>query len=266
MLSLFQSELFRLHKRFQSWLLVIIAFVITGMFYAGFAFGARVLSGPDRDQFVSVLPYSALTEFGLSIGILFVGSVMLVIVAAGMMGNEYAWNTLRPLVTRARSRSSLLLAKLLALLVYAAVFSVVLAVLTAGLSIAGSLIAGVDSNITREATADAAWFTLRSLIANLPYLTLAFLLATWAKSNAAGIAGALGVMFLESIVFSLLAAFTDRAQAVAEWGIARNAQEMMMDWSGDAASWTSASILLAYSAVFVALSFVVFLRRDVTSG
>lgn len=266
MMSLLRSELFRLRKRPQSWLLLVIAFLITGMFYGGFALGARVITGEGQEEFASVLPYSELTDFGLSIGLLFIGSVMLVIVASGMMGNEFAWNTLRPLVARARSRTSLLTAKILALLVYAAVFSVVLAVLTAGLSVAGSIIAGVDIEFSGAATADAAWFTLRSLVANLPYLALAFMLATWAKSNAAGIAGALGIMFLEPIVFQLLSAFTDRAREVSEWGIAWNAQEMMVNWAGDADSWLQAGIVLAYSAVFIAVSFVIFLRRDVTSG
>jgi ABC-type transport system involved in multi-copper enzyme maturation permease subunit len=266
MLSLFTSELFRLRKRPQSWLLLVIAFVVTGMFYAGFAIGARVLSGTEREELVSVLPFSELPDFGLSIGLLFIGSVMLVIVASGMMGNEFAWNTLRPLVARARSRGALMGAKILAVLAYAVVFTVAMALLTAGLAVVASLVAGIDIGFSGQAALGAAWFTLRSLVANLPYVALAFLLATWAKSNAAGIAGALGVMFLEPIVFSVLSALTARAEAVASWGIAQNAQEMAVEWAGDAGSWRQTGILLAYSALFFAVSFAIFLRRDVTSG
>src|SRR5699024_1727211 len=108
MVNLLRSEIFRLRKRAQSWLLLVIAFVLVGLFYGGFVIGAMATSGEASDDLKSTLPLTELSDFGLSMGLGFFGSVMLIIIAAGMMGNEYSWNTLRPLVARARSRASLL--------------------------------------------------------------------------------------------------------------------------------------------------------------
>ena len=42
MFDLLRSELFRLRKRPQTWLLPVIAFALTAMLYTGFAIGSRV--------------------------------------------------------------------------------------------------------------------------------------------------------------------------------------------------------------------------------
>ena len=266
MYQLLQSELFRLRKRMQSWLLLVIAFVLVALFYGGFTIGAMVSTGQQKADLRKPLPFDQLSDFGLSIGLGFFGGVMLVIIAAGMMGNEFSWNTLRPLVARASSRSALLSAKLVALLIYTVIFSIVLAVLTAGLSVVSSKIVGVNVAFSGAAVADAAWFTLRSTMAGLPILTIAFMLATWARSNAAGIAGALGLSFIEPAVFGILGALSTRFNSIQKGGIAWNGQEVLVHWSNSTANWISVAILLAYSALFVFISFWVFLRRDVTSG
>ena len=48
MLNLLSSELFRLRKRPQTWLLLGIAFLLTALVYGGFVIGSRVTSGQDR--------------------------------------------------------------------------------------------------------------------------------------------------------------------------------------------------------------------------
>ena len=250
----------------QSWLLIAIAFALVGLFYGGFTIGSLVASGPDKADFQDPLPFDQLTDFGLSIGLGFFGSVMLIIIAAGMMGNEFSWNTLRPLVARAPSRQALISAKLVALVVYTIIFSLVLSILIAGLSIVSSLIAGVDVAFSAGALADAAWFILRMILGNLPYLAFAFLLATVARSNAAGIAGALGLSFIEPSAFGLLGMLNDVFDTIQKWGLGWNIQEVTTDWSGSSQDWISVGVLAAYTTLFAGLSYVVFIRRDVTSG
>lgn len=250
----------------QSWLLIAIAFVLAGLFYGGFTIGAMVSTGATSEDLKSALPFDELPEFGLSMGLGFFGSVMLVIIASGMMGNEYSWNTLRPLVARARSRSALLTAKLLALLIYAAIFTVVLSVLIGGMSLVSSLIVGIDTGYSGAALQEAAWFAFRTLVINIPYLAVAFLLATAAKSNAAGIAGALGLSFIEPTVFGILTMLSDRFNSIQKGGLAWNTEQVLFNWDGSSQAWTSVGVLALYTVVFVGLSYAIFLRRDVTSG
>jgi ABC-type transport system involved in multi-copper enzyme maturation permease subunit len=264
MLNLLQSELFRLRKRPQTWMLLGIAFLLTAMAYAGFVVGARVTSGQDRLDLSEVLTFPELTDFGLTMGLGFFGLVMVIIVSAGLMGNEYSWNTLRPLVARARGRSGLLTAKLLTMVIYTIGFMLVLAALIAVLSLVSSAIAGVDSRFSMDALGDAALYTLKLALAHMPYPAFAFMLATVARSNAAGIAGALGLMFIEQPILQLLGLASDIFESVEEFGIAYNLNSILGFADGNDAR--AAVIIAVYTALFTAISYVVFLRRDVTSG
>jgi ABC-2 type transport system permease protein len=233
--------------------------------YGGFVVGARVTDAQDANEFRDSLTFAEMPDFGLSIGLGFFGSVMVIIVAAGMMGNEYSWNTLRPLTARARSRFSLMTAKILAGVLYSAVFMVLLAALIAGLSILSSAIVGIDAQVSGDAAMDAVRFTGKVILANLPYVAVAFLLATVARSNAAGIAGALGLSFIEQPIMQLLGLATDFFQDVERFGIAYNVNQLVFPTlDGDTAR--SVIIVLVYTALFFGGSYAVFMRRDVTSG
>lgn len=265
MIHLLRSELFRLRRRPQTWLLLLIAFGLTALVYGGFVLGARVTDPQDADDFRDVLTFAEMPDFGLSIGLGFFGSVMVIIVAAGMMGNEYSWNTLRPLTARARSRSGLMTAKILTAVLYSMVFMILLAMLISGLSVISSAIAGVDAQVSGDAAMDALRFTGKAFLANLPYVGFAFMLATLARSNAAGIAGALGLSFIEQPIMQLLGLATDFFQEVERYGIAYSVNELLFD-TGDADIARSITILLVYTALFFGISYAVFLRRDVVSG
>jgi ABC-2 type transport system permease protein len=264
MMQLLQSELFRLRKRAQSWILIAIAFLLTALFYGGFVIGSTVTSGTESEDLKEGLPFGELSDFGLSIGLGFFGSVMLVIIAAGMMGNEYGWNTLRPLVARARSRTSLITAKFLALLIYTVVFTVILTVLIALVSIVSSAVAGIDAGFSGDALVDALTFSAKTILVNLPYLAFAFMLATMARSNAAGIAGALGLSFIEPTIFGLLRAMNDRFDDIQKGGLSYNTEQVLFNSLADHPG--SAAVLLLYTALFAGITYTIFLRRDVTSG
>ncbi|HVL22548.1 MAG TPA: ABC transporter permease [Thermomicrobiales bacterium] len=266
MIHLLRSELFRMRKRAQSWILIVIAFLLTGLFYGGFTIGAMVSSGQNAADLKEPLPFDQLTDFGLSIALGFFGGVLLVIIAAGMMGNEFSWNTLRPLVARATSRPALISAKLLTLLIYSVVFMLVVAALTALLSIVSSLIAGVDTAFSMSALADAFWFTIRTIVVSMPILTFAFFMATLTRSNAAAIAGALGLSFIEPTVFGLLGQISDTFKTIRKGGIEYNVSNVLVNGLDSRGEWISLGVVLLYTTLFVGLSYWIFLRRDVTSG
>jgi len=266
MMHLLRSELFRMRKRAQSWILIVIAFLLTGLFYGGFTVGSLVTGGQDATDLQEPLPFTELPDFGLSIGLGFFGGVMLVIIAAGLMGNEFSWNTLRPLVARSRSRPALITAKLLTLLIYSVVFMFVVAALIALMSVVSSMIVGIDTGFSMSSLADAFWFTVRSIVVSMPILTFAFLLATLTRSNAAGIAGALGLSFIEPTVFGLLGSINDTFRTIRKGGIEYNVTNVLMNGLDGRGEWISLGIVLLYTALFVGLSYWIFLRRDVTSG
>lgn len=268
MFNLFSSEWFRLRKRSQSWILFVISVALVALIYGGFVLAGLLTSGQESQDLREQATFTNFSEFGISMGVGFFGSVMLIIIAAGMMGNEFSWNTLRPLVARARSRASLLTAKLLTLLTYSIVFVAALALATAGLFLIGSMVVGEPSGFSMSILWDGIEYAFQLGYTNLPYLALAFMLATVFRSNAAGIAGALGLSFIEQPIFLLLGLASDFFQDVEKWGLSWNVAEISgfnptAESSGDARAY---AILAVYTTIFVAISYIVFLRRDVTSG
>jgi ABC-2 type transport system permease protein len=255
-----------MRKRVQTWLLFLIAVLLTGLVYGGFVIAAKVNNSSEALDMRLTATFRDYAEFGIGISVGFFAGIMLIIVAAGMMGNEFSWNTLRPLVARSRSRGGLLTAKLTALGLYSLVFVIVLALVVAGMFFIGSWVVGERSGFTMGILGDGLQQALKMLFANVPYLALAFMLATVFKSNAAGIAGALGVSFIEQPVFGLLGLATDAFQSIERWGVAYNVNQVS-GMSGLADDMTrNVLVLLAYSIGFIAIAYTVFLRRDVTSG
>lgn len=268
MFNILSSELFRMRKRSQSWVLFVIALALVALIYGGFVLAGLLTSGQESQDLREQATFSNFSEFGISMAVGFFGSVMLIIIAAGMMGNEFSWNTLRPLVARARSRASLLTAKLLSLLVYSILFVAVLSLGVAALFLIGSAVVGEPSGFSMSVLWDGVEYAFQLAYTNLPYLALAFMLATVFRSNAAGIAGALGLSFIEQPIFLLLGLASDFFQDVEKWGVSWNVAQISgfnptAESSGDV---RAAIILAVYTAIFVAISYIVFLRRDVTSG
>jgi ABC-2 type transport system permease protein len=266
MVNLLSSELFRMRKRPQSWLLFAITVLLTSLIYGGFVIAARVNTGPDAASMRQTATFSEYDESGIGMSVGFFAGIMLIIVAAGLMGNEFSWNTLRPLAARARSRAGLLTAKLTALGLYAVVFVITLALVVAGMFFIGSWVVAEPSGFSLAILGDGLLEALRMLFANLPTIALAFMLATVFKSNAAGIAGALGVMFIEQPVFGLLRLASDSFESIERWGIAYNVNQVT-GISGVAGDMTrNVAFVLAYGIAFIGIAYVVFLRRDITSG
>lgn len=265
MFHLLQSELFRLRKRAQSWILFVIAVALTGLIYGGFAIAARVSSGQDAASMRDDVSFSSLNDFGLTMSIGFFASIMLTIIAAGMMGNEYSWNTLRPLVARARTRVSLLSAKVIALTIYCVIFVSVLLLAVVAMYFVGSWVVNIPSGFSMGVLGNGFSFAMKLLFTQAPIIALAFMLSTVFRSNAAGIAGALGLSFVEEPIWMLLGLASDFFKKAQDWGISANVSALT-GFSDDISQGRAAAVLAAYTVAFVGIAFAVFTRRDVTSG
>jgi len=263
--TLLRSELFRIRKRPQSWLMLALAALFVAFIYGGMTVGTFFASPQNADDLRETLAFDHLRDFGLSFNSLF-GGIMLAIFASGIFGNEYSWNTIRPLLARARSRFALVSAKLATTFLYALVFTIALAVLTIVISFVATLVASGSWNFSGEEMGKNAAFILGLFVTNLPYLALAVLVAMWTKSNAAGIGVAIGISFIEPAIWPLLGMALDAFKSIEKGGLSWNTNEVLFHWSGSQQNWISVGVLLLYTVIFVVLTYRIFLRRDVTSG
>lgn len=267
MLHLLQSELFRLRKRPQSWILLLIMFLATGGLYVAFAIAAAV-SDPEGIRDELMLP--RVFQSGMQLSSL-VGFILIVVMAAGLIGNEYGWDTIRPLIARSRSRAGLLTAKWLTVAIYTVVLFLFGLVVAVGFSAVTSAIAGNFEGVSGDLLGDWTVSFLRLLISNAPYVALAFTLALITRSNAAGISIGIGLAFIEPLAWALLRLVGDTFKRAETFGIAYSSTKLTnMNGHNEVVSpgeaWRAVIVMAIYAVVFVVASYVTFQRRDVTSG
>ncbi|HEU5086392.1 MAG TPA: ABC transporter permease, partial [Roseiflexaceae bacterium] len=145
--------------------------------------------------------------FGSALGHLnSLGGIFAVILAAGALGSEYGWGTLRTQLARQPNRSRYLLAKIITLLfmlVIAAAITIALAALV------GGLIGLVTGQVGALGPGDLARLPLglaRAVFVLVPYMLLAICFTLLGRSLLAGVAGGLVYLVVEG-GFGALAAF-----------------------------------------------------------
>jgi ABC-type transport system involved in multi-copper enzyme maturation permease subunit len=270
------SELFRLLKRPQTWIMPLVASAFILLYYIiGYT---QYRSGTETEQLdirQSVQQLSSIFENGMLIWRI-VGTIMIVVVSSSLIGNEHGWNTLRPLVARSFSRTDLLSAKWTVVGIYAA--SMVLAGVIVSLFAATIITFFMGGSVSLPIAVwdDMLLGFLRWTIATLPYAAIAFTAALITRSNAAGIAIGIGLNFAELLVIGLVFGLIEGFETVVEYGINWNVQQLVnittedggttMDPVSTTQVWQSTGILLLYCALAIGISYRVFTRRDITSG
>lgn len=271
MISLLRSELFRLRRRPQSMILILITILVTGGIYAAFYIASRTLANDaDAADIARDLALPSVFEIGMQVSGLFVG-IMLIVMASGLIGNEYSWNTVRPLIARSRTRSSLLTAKWITVALYTVLLFLVALVSSVVFSVITSSMAGEFVGLSPRLLGDWVVAFARLVVANLPYIAIAFSLALLTRSNAVGISVGIALGLLEPALWGLLGLLSDRFETIRQVGIEFHSTRLlsMNNALQDASmgeGWISAGVLGLYTLFFVVLSYIVFTRRDVTSG
>lgn len=267
MQGLLRSEVFRAQKRAQSWILVAIIVAIETLFYGGMTIAQAVRE--DGASLRESLLVATIEDNGLAfLGL--VGPILAVIFASSLIGSEYGWNTLRPVLARARTRTALLSAKWLTALLYVAVLAAVGVLITMVAATVSSLVAGEGAGWSLSTLVDAVVISGRFVLGFLPLAALALFVALLARSNAAGIAIGVAYGFVEPVVLGLLGALSDVFETITKGSLYWNTERLLtLGGENDVTvndAWASAGILALWVALFVALSYRVFGRRDVTSG
>ena len=223
-----------------------------------------------------VLP-SAITEaFESSMGLL---PILIMILAASIIGSEYGMGTLRTVLTKGTGRWPLLSSKLLLVLLTVAVGLVVLAVT----AIVASLIAAVIPPSEEGGFADSGkWSEMvvtfgKALYGLAPYVALSALFAVLTQSSAISIAASLGYYVLELIVTPLLR-INETLEKLTDFILGGSVNNWMqvafveveVNSEGGFNEQTdllqSFLVILAYIVVLSTVAFWIFQRRDIAGA
>ncbi len=205
--------------------------------------------------------------------------VLVLILAASIVGTEYGWGTLRTTLTRGSGRWQLLASKI-ALALLACVAAVIVVAIAATVA---SLLASVIPPAETGQLADAGkWSEVavnfgRAIYALAPYISLGVFLAVLTQSAAAGIAVSLGYYVIELIAIPILNS-TGWGENIADLILGNNVNEWMrqtvivVETPGGSSQANQPEtlqafmVILAYIVVLSAAAFWIFLRRDVAGA
>lgn len=205
------------------------------------------------------------------------GMSCLAVLAAGVIGSEYSWGTVRVLVGSGVSRLRLIAAKWLAILAMTIAWVVLGLIVTMA---AAAVLALVTGRPLTLGTVDAAWaedlalMLGRTIFVLLVPATLGFAVALVARSFAAGIAVAIGWPFIEQVGFVLTQLLGRPGEILRDVMIMTNMQAVTaLNGFGPQSvpeglpdPWQAAGVLTLYLVVLAGISLVVFKRRDLASS
>lgn len=285
-LSLTRWEWYKLRHRWMPWiLLAIIALLVQVNFWVSYALfrgGERAMAEGGEsgnvtvstsDQFLEMFAFPTSLANGLIAGRGF-GVILVMILAASLIGSEYGWGALRTVLTKGTGRWPLLTSKLL---------------LLAGLSVGALIVATAAlavSSVIALSTLDAAWVAAsadwsglgigfgKAVYGMLPYVALAVFAAVLTSSSGAAIGISLGYWFAESILVGVLMQF-DWFERIDVFILGRAVSGWMESSAGGISFGTAAKlpdatqaflVLAGYVVVLTTAAFWLFQRRDVAGA
>lgn len=215
--------------------------------------------------------YSAWNFVGDNVGLVSVISLITIIVAAGIVANEFRWGTIKLLLIRPISRSKILMSKYLAVLSFALI-SLVLLVGTA--TIVGLLIFGGGplfkelpmlsfGDIVEQSHFIHIIKTYSYQLVNLVMMaTFAFMISAVFRNSSLAVGLGIFLMLSGSI---LVAQFRDQTWAKYILFAHTDLQQYEAGYPiiPDITLGFSIAVLLVYFVVFIALAWGVFTKRDV---
>jgi ABC-2 type transport system permease protein len=292
MTRLIKAEIFKLRKRSMTYilLLILLGFIVLVLSISqatAMTSHSAVTTVGNGVPTTTIIPVVASDVHFLqdmitgAMGILgSVGMILAVVLVANGMGSEYSWNTLRPYLLCSESRLKMFTAKLIAAagfivagIIIGLITAVLLGVLfTAIRGFSWDLGSGLASFTGRELLT-----FVRTLYVMLPYILLAFLFTVFGRSTAAGIGFGIGASVLETIITGLLFMAHGWLAKIPNYLLSTNiqainalSQSSLRVSMGSNTSTTTPSaphafiVLAVYCVAFIAISFTLFQKRDVT--
>jgi ABC-2 type transport system permease protein len=282
-------EFFKLRKRMMTWILAILMVGLVVLLYSVFwSVSGHVTTFGEQNEFTGedlrrALFLQTSVPFSLQVVASF-GTIFAMILAAGAVGSEYSWGTVRLMATAASGRVRLIAAKL---------------VVVCGLVAAGALLAvavGLIYSSIITVTNGGSDFTFvtpgfirdqvesfgRTLFVMAPYVTLAFAMAAIGRSTLAGVGAGIGIAFVEPLIGGLMRLAGNPWKEIPNYLLNANSTVVLLQnkvpdvirFGPSAQDPTNRQlngtpeamfILAIYWAAFIALAFLVYRRRDITA-
>lgn len=277
-----RAELFKVVRRRMTYICLLVAMGLVLLFYV--ILWLRVRQGPNSG-FVGQAEWLALraglsfhnvVPYGFALERFFV-TLMCVIFAGTMMGNEYDWRTVGLVASRGVRRSHFLAAKF--------VSGIVFTFLAVTLCFIVAMLASTwFTNLYHLSygTIDAAWFghalasLVRTAFVALPFVLMAIFFATLLRSAGQAVGAALGFYFIEGVFTGLLtsahgwlshipeALFNLNGDAIIRLnGIIPGNDTGLFSQGPDIPAWRATIVLSAWLLFFLAGAFWRFRTRDI---
>ncbi|MCH1642648.1 ABC transporter permease [Paenibacillus timonensis] len=225
----------------------LIAVFIAGMLYMMYAFS---------EQPPAFLEFAAMAVSRYGLGQML--TLLVIICTAGIVAKEHSLGTIKLLLIRSQSRIRILASKYVAVLLFTLslfVFTLAVALLGGGLIFGFGGVQGTGWDDVLY----GAWY---QLVYTVVYVTITFLASILTRSTGATIGIGMFLVLLEELAVVLLSRY-----AFAKYIIFANADlSVYMNGNPPLPGMTltfSAVVIAAYLALFLAISFVTFKKRDV---
>ena len=262
-------EWFKLRHRWVPWILLGFVLVIDQLlFWLVATLSDDVSYQSTSENIANGLGFSA-----------FFGPFVAVILAAVVIGGEYGWGTLRPVLSKGAGRWQLLASKIaVVILVTAGILVIMCIAVTISGFIAEAVLTAPE---TTETYGDISAVNLlalfgRMLYAFLPYITLALFLVVLTTSNGVGIALSMGYYIAENIIVVPIISNFSWSEGIFTYLLGPNVsawQSVPPNNDGGIATFGGISdmahgfiILTVYIAVLTAAAIALFLRRDIAGA
>ncbi len=213
---------------------------------------------------------------------IFVGPILIMVLAVSSIGAEYGLGTLRTTLTRGTGRWQLLASRMILLVLAAAAGLLVVAAAAAiGSVVAAVIPPGEDGGIADLGKwSDVAIMFVKAVYSLAPYIALGIFLAVLTQSTGTGLAASLGYYVVELIVVPIIGNY-ERVEWIRDAILGHNVTAWLqtgfveVDVDLDEGAQAAANqpdtlqaflVILAYIVVLVAATFTLFLRRDITGA
>jgi ABC-2 type transport system permease protein len=294
--NLFAAEWLKLYRRPLTWGLLAVflglMLLAQGLWALVLALHMGVIGGVQLEALAPVqleqikLQLSFPGVFGAVLGQLNgTGGILAIILAAGALGSDYSWGTLRTLLARAPARGAFLLAKSLALLLSLLFATLIALVAGALLALTTSAWLDLPGQLSGRDLLALPVGIARSLLVILPYLLATLACAAWGRSVLAGMGGGLIFLALDVGAGSLnsLGLVDDLVQFMLNlllqpnintlvvlnsqlFGLDQSVLTSALDLQGLPSPLQATLVVLAYSALFAYTAWRNLTRRDVSGA
>ncbi len=262
-------EWFKLRHRWVPWILLGFVMVVQQLiFWLVAAFSDDLSYQSTSENIANGLGFAS-----------FFGPFVAVILTSVVVGGEYGWGTLRPVLSRGTGRWQFLMSKVAVVVLFTAVLLIVLSI---AVTISGFIAEAVlTAPETTEPYGDISAVDLlalygRMLYGFLPYITLALFLVVLTGSNGVGIGLSMGYYIGEGIILvPILSIFSwsDKVFAfllnpnVGAWQNTPPNNDSSIATIGGISDMAHGFIILTiYIAVLTAAALFLFLRRDIAGA